>query len=588
MITASLSDSRLESWAPRPDSLESALVLLAMTLVTLALCLGLHFQFGLSAWLAIVIALSLYGALVSAHVLFWRSEVAADLSDMVGRLEGELAVWKREAAIAFAHEPRPPANQSRARPPMVPTERKAPSEGVQWGAPGFSAPPPKLHVGHSAIGAATLAPLAGPPVLDRFRPSNGDVASPSRETGQTPSYDPDDNLAAPAVNGTPSVPVGGPPTHAPAAPARSNEAMSRVADGRRGGSAPETPSAPMPATVSAADVEHIHAVIRKLAEELRAAKPGPAPVGFDSVPSSISDSETAFAAPVQVLKMAAETMRAMVALPAAAGGPAGPLDESATCPTDARLQEITDAVAAERLDVYIEPILGLSDLRARHYEVSFRLRTPTGGSMRSDEYTAVARGTGLLPLIDALSISRSARVAVSLNERGAAGSLFSQISGESLASNQFLREFADTYHRSETIAERFVLSFAQNDVRCFAAPQWAMLNELADLGFRFALDDVSDLDMDFETLSAAGFAFAKLDASVFLEGMPAHDGVIPAADLCRHLAGLGLTLIVGRITDDTQLAKVLGFGAVFGQGMLFGAPRAVKGEIIRHPRGVAA
>jgi cyclic-di-GMP phosphodiesterase TipF (flagellum assembly factor) len=582
MTTASISDARLESCAPRRDSLDSAVVLLAKTLVTLALCLGLHFQLGLSAWLAIVIALSMYGALVSGHILLRRLEGAADLNDMVGRLEGELAVWKREAAIAFAHEPQSPANQSRACSPMAPTEPQTPSEGVQWGYPEFSAPHPKLHVGHSALGAAMLAPLARPPVLDRLRPSNGDVASPMRQIGRTPSYETDHNLAAPAVNVPPSVSVCGAPKSAPAAPMRSNEGTSIWADGSRSGSGPETPSA------SAADVEHIHAVIKKLAEELRAAKPQPLPVDCASVPSSVSDSETAFVAPVQALKMAAETMRAMVESPAVGAGPTAPTQESGTCPPDARLQEIADAVAAKRLDVYIEPILGLSDLRARHYEVSFRLRTSSGESMTSDEFTAAARGTGLLPLIDAMRVSRSARVVVGLNERGAAGSLFSQISGESLASNQFLREFADTYHQSETIAERFVLSFAQNDVRCFAAPQWAMLNELADLGFRFALEDVSDLDMDFETLSAAGFAFAKLDATVFLDGLPANDGVIPAADLCPHLAGLGLTLIVGRIADDTQLAKVLGFGALFGQGMLFGAPRAVKGEILRHPGGVAA
>jgi cyclic-di-GMP phosphodiesterase, flagellum assembly factor TipF len=582
MTTACISDARLESCAPPRGSLDSAFILLAMTLVTLALCLGLHFQFGLSAWLAIVIALSMYVALVFGHVLIRRSAAVADLNDIVGRLEGELAVWKREAALAFAHEPQPRVHQSRTSPPVAPDEPQLAS---------YPSPMPRHETERNLAASATREVVSPDATSEVATPAD---AVADHLTGHWPS-----RVVKPAhdgANATHAVfnwtqspgSVAGPPKHGPVAPTPPTESMSIWADGRPGSSAPETPSAPVPAAVSAADVEHIHAVIKKLAEELRAANPQPARVGCDSVPSSVSGSETAFAAPVQALKMAAETMRAMVDSRAVGAGPVAPIQESGTCPPDARLQEIADAVAAKHLDVYIEPILGLSDLRARHYEVSFRLRTPTGGSMRSKEFTAVARGTGLLPLIDAMSVSRSARVAVSLNERGAAGSLFSQISGESLASNQFLREFADTYHQSETIAERFVLSFAQNDVRCFTAPQWAMLNELADLGFRFALEDVSDLDMDFETLSAAGFAFAKLDANVFIEGLAAHDGVIPAADLCRHLAGLGLTLIVGRIADDTQLAKVLGFGAVFGQGMLFGAPRAVKGEILRHPRGVAA
>lgn len=75
-----------------------------------------------------------------------------------------------------------------------------------------------------------------------------------------------------------------------------------------------------------------------------------------------------------------------------------------------------------------------------------------------------------------------------------------------------------------------------------------------------------------------------MSAPTPIKGLPAHDGVVPAADLCRHLAGLGLTLIVGHIDDEAQLARVLGFGALFGQGTLFGAPRAVKAEMLAIPK----
>ena len=387
-----------------------------------------------------------------------------------------------------------------------------------------------------------------------------------------------------------------------AMPALRNSAMPRLADENTGGAGSAVVPGPMPAAVSDADVEHIHSVIKKLADELRTAKSvTPSEARAAGSPSAISRA-AAIAAGAEALITAAEAMRGVGALPAVAADTAHPASEFSACPGDCgdlpaspsvppaqgRFVEIAAAVAAARLDVYLEPILGLSDLRARHYEVSVRLRSQTGESMTSEEFTPAARGTGLLPLIDALRVSRSARVAARMGDRGATGSLFSLISGEALASNRFLREFADTYHQGEVIAERLVLSFAQDDVRGFAAPQWATLKELADLGFRFALEDVSDLDMDFETLTAAGFAFAKIEARVFLEGLPAQGGLIPASDLCRYLASLGLTLIVGRMEVEAQLARVLGFGALFGQGMLFGAPRPVKSEILRPSQGVAA
>ena len=45
---------------------------------------------------------------------------------------------------------------------------------------------------------------------------------------------------------------------------------------------------------------------------------------------------------------------------------------------------------------------------------------------------------------------------------------------------------------------------------------------------------------------------------------------MPASDICRHLADFGLSLIVGRIEDDWLLARILGFGVLFGKGALFG------------------
>src|SRR6185437_13832256 len=109
------------------------------------------------------------------------------------------------------------------------------------------------------------------------------------------------------------------------------------------------------------------------------------------------------------------------------------------------------------------------------------------------------------------------------------------------------------------------------------------LGDLAKIGFRFGLDEVTDLDMDFAALKEMGFTFVELDAPVFLEGLPAPGGRVPASDICRHLAEFGLSLVVGRIEDDWLLARILGFGVLFGKGTLFGAPRLVKDEVVAGP-----
>jgi cyclic-di-GMP phosphodiesterase TipF (flagellum assembly factor) len=242
-----------------------------------------------------------------------------------------------------------------------------------------------------------------------------------------------------------------------------------------------------------------------------------------------------------------------------------------------QLARIAEAVAAERMEVLLEPIHGLIEGRPRHFEVSARLLMPDGAAIDAREYVPAARGCGLMPRIDAAKMIRAARLAGRLGERGREGSVLASITGDSLTDQSFL-EAAATGPRGGGMG--LVLSFAQSEVRAFTPGHAKALSNLAALGLRFALEELTDLDMDFAALKGMGFAFVELDAPVFLDGLPAAGGRVPAADLCRHLANFGLALIVGRIDDDWLLARILGFGVVYGKGALFGGPRLVKDEVV--------
>lgn len=86
----------------------------------------------------------------------------------------------------------------------------------------------------------------------------------------------------------------------------------------------------------------------------------------------------------------------------------------------------------------------------------------------------------------------------------------------------------------------------------------------------------------------AGFKFVKLDAEVFLSGLPAPGALIPAADLCRYLENLGLTTVVEAIDDEARRAEVCAFGVRLGQGRLFGGPRQIKTSVGTAERPAAA
>ncbi len=348
-------------------------------------------------------------------------------------------------------------------------------------------------------------------------------------------------------------------------------------------------------------VELIQDLIKKLADELNgkpaagpAAKPEPANATEALIGQSVAALQTA-ARTMQESAKRASTAPAPEAPPAdAAAAPAqrtwwsalhpGKHDDGAPPPSsapptlDPQIARIAEAIAAERMEVLLEPIHALAEGRPRHFEVSVRLLTADGVTLDQSEFQRAAKGSGLMPQIDAARMIRAARVARRLGERGRQGSVLTTVTGEALTDESFL-DVAAVQPGSEGQMS-LVLSFPQSEVRAFTPGHAEVLGTLAAGGFGFALDEVTDLDMDFGSLKVMGFQFVKLDAPVFLDGLPAAGGGrIPAADICRYLSDFGLTLVVGRIEDDWLLARILGFGVLFGKGTLFGGPRLVKEEI---------
>jgi len=507
--------------------LADAVVLCAMTAFSLALAVGFNHQLGLPLWLSGGVAASIFAGCLAMHLLLARSLKIRQLEAEVARLRLAATVIAPAAVVASA------SASASAAPQALPK-----TDAVRAADPG----------------EATSLPPAGPP--------GGESA------------------AAPAAR----------PAAAPAEPHRAVEqAPVERADMQLDAVEAQVPEAmavedhPRPN-----DFEMIQSLVKKLAAEVEANERRAAEAAAMPAPANAPVQEIAQDAieqSIDALKIVAEGMHRHDTEPATA-----PTIESASAAQAARPELVALAVAlqAQRVDVMLEPILGLKEQRASHYEVSLRLRDETGEPLPILDRAAELSGSGLLPLIDIARLSRTAEVARRLKDRGADGSVFSDLAGESLVDNDFLVRVAEAYRAERTFADGLVMSFTQGEARTFTPAQWETLLHMRDLGFRFSLKDITDLDMDFEALARAGFRFAKLDAEVFLVGLPLEGDLVPSRDICRHLSDAGLSLIVGRIDEERQLVRVLGFGALFGQGGLFGVPRQMRAELFGRPASAAA
>ncbi len=243
---------------------------------------------------------------------------------------------------------------------------------------------------------------------------------------------------------------------------------------------------------------------------------------------------------------------------------------------DPKIAAITRAIEHGRMDVMLSPIVGLMTHEVTHYDVKVLLKTEAGGYFDNPAQDLLLDGSDVLALFDTARLTRAAALARRLDARGKTGALLSEVTGPSLTNGGFLESFARIYEERDRIAGQLVLTFSQADTEHFTPSAWQALSDMHAFGFRFALERLDHLSVDFAVLAQRGFALVKVDANVLLSGMPSADRFIPSDEVCRRIAGAGLTLIADAVDDDSTRARLFGFGVLFGQGQLFGGARLVS------------
>lgn len=271
--------------------------------------------------------------------------------------------------------------------------------------------------------------------------------------------------------------------------------------------------------------------------------------------------------------------------PAAGSSPPPPLPEfdlpplpaiDSPPPVNPRIAAIAEALQQGEMDVYLSPIVALQNHEVSHYDVTVRLKSRSGSHLDDAEQELRLAGSDLLALFDTARLNRAAALARKLEAHNKKGSLLSAVNGPSMTNAEFLDAFARVFEERDRISNQLVLTFSQADIEQFSPSAWRALGDMHAFGFRFALSKIDHAGMDFAALAKRGFAFLRLDANALLNGLPARDRFMGADELCRHLAGAGMTLVADTIDDESVRARIFGFGILFGQGRLFGGARQIK------------
>jgi len=256
--------------------------------------------------------------------------------------------------------------------------------------------------------------------------------------------------------------------------------------------------------------------------------------------------------------------------------------------SSALLETVRGALADGRVDLYLQPAVALPQRRTVFYESFSRLRDETGRVMMPAEYLAVAEPEGLVTAIDNLLLFRCVQIVRRLAKQDRKVGIFCNISLASLADEEFFPQFLEFIRANRDLAGALIFELGQGAFDARGPIEARNMAKLAELGFRFSLDKVADLDLDFQDLARADVKFVKIAAQMLLDQLMDLDGgtafkALPdlqASDYAALCRRYGVEVIAEKVESERQVVDILELDIAYGQGHLFGEPRAIKDAVL--------
>jgi cyclic-di-GMP phosphodiesterase TipF (flagellum assembly factor) len=204
------------------------------------------------------------------------------------------------------------------------------------------------------------------------------------------------------------------------------------------------------------------------------------------------------------------------------------------------------------------------------------------------EYLAVAEPAGLVTAIDNLLLFRCVQIVRRLARQDRRVGIFCNISLASLGDEEFFPQFYDLLRANRDLSQALIFEVGQAAFEGRNGAQARNMAKLADLGFRFSLDKVTNLDLDLQDLSRSDVKFVKVGAQALLDELMSVDDRLvlrslpdlAAEDFAMLTRRYGVELVAEKVETERQVVDILDLDIGLAQGHLFGEPRAIKDSVL--------
>ena len=242
------------------------------------------------------------------------------------------------------------------------------------------------------------------------------------------------------------------------------------------------------------------------------------------------------------------------------------------------LAAVKSAVDENRIDIYLQPMVSLPQRKVRFYEAVTRLRDERDQVLAADDFILIAEAAGLIGRIDHAIMLKCVQVLRRLMVRNKDVGVFCNLAATTLGNPTTFAQCLDFLEANRALAPSLVLEFKQATFRNLDMVKTEHLAALAQRGFRYTIDHVTDLRIEPRELADRGVRYIKVPAALLLDQRQSTISDIHPSDLSDLLGRFGIDLIAERIEGERAVVDLLDYDVRFGQGFLFAPPRPLRPE----------
>jgi cyclic-di-GMP phosphodiesterase TipF (flagellum assembly factor) len=249
---------------------------------------------------------------------------------------------------------------------------------------------------------------------------------------------------------------------------------------------------------------------------------------------------------------------------------------------------VREALMENRVELHLQPIVQLPQRKTAFYEGFTRLKDATGRLILPQEFIPAAEQAGLMTTIDNVLMFRCVQIVRKLMKQDRRIGIFCNLSPSALADDHFFSQFLEFMRENRDLAGSVIFEIPHAAYEARTSVEARAMAKLVDLGFRFSIDRVTSADVDLPDLERSGVRYVKVAARILAEQV-LHGNVRPRSAITRDLSSAdisavfqryGIDLIAERVETEDAVLEMLDLDVPFGQGHLFGAPRAIKESLL--------